>query len=122
MYHLRRPACRGPRSWPLRRRPTSLAAAGELFSLESLISLLTLISLEVVLGIDNVIFIAILAGRLPRDEQARARRLGIGMAVISRILLLLGITWVMRLTQPLFTIGEFAFSGKQLILLLAASS
>jgi predicted tellurium resistance membrane protein TerC len=89
----------------------------ELFTLTSLISLLTLASLEIVLGIDNVIFIAILAGRLPRDQQDRARRLGIGMAVISRIALLLGITWVMGLTKPLFEVAGVAFSGKQLILL-----
>ena len=69
------------------------------------------------LGIDNVIFIAILAGRLPPDEQPKARRLGIAMAVVSRILLLLSITWVMRLTEPLFTIGSWALSGKELILL-----
>jgi predicted tellurium resistance membrane protein TerC len=73
-----------------------VAAAGELFSIESLISLLTLLSLEVVLGIDNVIFIAILAGRLPQADQPRARTLGIGMAVVSRILLLLSIAWVMN--------------------------
>jgi predicted tellurium resistance membrane protein TerC len=95
-----------------------LPAAGELFSLPSLISLLTLTSLEIVLGIDNVIFIAILAGRLPREEQPRARRLGIGMAVVTRVLLLLSITWVMRLTQPLVSVGAFALSGKQIILLL----
>lgn len=90
----------------------------DLFTVTSLISLLTLASLEIVLGIDNVIFIAILAGRLPRDQQDRARKLGIGMAVISRIALLLGITWVMGLTKPLFAVAGFAFSGKQLILLL----
>jgi len=93
-----------------------LAAAGDLFSIESLISLLTLTSLEVVLGIDNVIFIAILAGRLPKADQPRARRLGIGMAVISRVLLLLGIAWVMRLTSPIVTLGGVTLSGKQLIL------
>ena len=82
-----------------------------------LISLLTLIALEVVLGIDNVIFNAILAGRLPATEQAKARQLGIAMAVISRILLRLSISWVMRLTEPLFTIGSWALSGKALILL-----
>ena len=69
------------------------------------------------LGIDNVIFIAILAGRLPEAEQPKARRLGIAMAVLSRIALLLGISWVMRLTEPLFTIGSWALSGKSLILL-----
>ena len=97
--------------------PESVAGSAELFSLQSLISLITLASLEIVLGIDNVIFIAILAGRLPKRDQPRARRLGIGMAVISRIALLLGIAWVMRLTEPLFAILGASFSGKQLILL-----
>lgn len=91
--------------------------AGDLWSVKSLVSLATLVSLEVVLGIDNIIFIAILAGRLPRADQPRARRLGIGMAVVTRILLLLGITWVMRLTRPLFTVAGLSLSGKQLILL-----
>jgi predicted tellurium resistance membrane protein TerC len=76
-----------------------------------------LVALEVVLGIDNVSFIAILAGRLPAGEQARARKLGIAMAVLSRIALLLSISWVMRLTEPLLTIGGWALSGKSLILL-----
>lgn len=92
--------------------------AGDLWSVKSLVSLATLVSLEVVLGIDNIIFIAILAGRLPQADQPRARRLGIGMAVVTRILLLLGITWVMRLTRPLFTVAGLSLSGKQLILLL----
>ena len=98
--------------------PVAAAPAAELFSVTSLISLLTLASLEIVLGIDNIIFIAILAGRLPKADQPRARRLGIGAAVITRILLLLSITWVMRLTRPLFSVAGFALSGKQLILLL----
>jgi predicted tellurium resistance membrane protein TerC len=97
--------------------PATAAASGDLWSAAALISLLTLIALEVVLGIDNVIFIAILAGRLPASEQDKARKLGIAMAVISRILLLLSISWVMRLTEPLFTIGEWPLSGKSLILL-----
>jgi predicted tellurium resistance membrane protein TerC len=95
-----------------------LAASSELFSLRSLISVFTLSALEIVLGIDNVIFIAILSGRLPRDQQPRARRLGIAMAVLSRIALLLGISWVMGLTRPLFTIADWTISGKQLILLI----
>jgi predicted tellurium resistance membrane protein TerC len=93
------------------------ADAAGMWTAAGLISLLTLVALEVVLGIDNVIFIAILAGRLPAAEQAKARRLGIAMAVVSRILLLLSISWVMRLTEPLFTIGSWALSGKALILL-----
>ncbi|MGH9163228.1 MAG: TerC family protein [Vicinamibacteraceae bacterium] len=83
----------------------------------SFITLITLVTLEIVLGIDNIIFIAILAGRLPAAEQPRARRLGIGMAVVSRVLLLLGISWVMTLTRPLFTLAGYSLSGKQLILI-----
>ena len=81
------------------------------------IALLTLTVMEIVLGIDNVIFISILAGRLPQDQRDRARRLGLGAAMIMRILLLLGITWVMRLTEPLFHLGEHGVSGRDLILL-----
>jgi predicted tellurium resistance membrane protein TerC len=93
------------------------APSGDLLSAAGLVSLLTLVALEVVLGIDNVIFIAILAGRLPAADQPKARRLGIAMAVLSRIALLLSISWVMRLTEPLFSIGGWALSGKALILL-----
>lgn len=85
--------------------------------MESIVALLTLTVLEIVLGIDNVIFIAILAARLPVDEQARARTLGIGLAVITRILLLLSITWVMGLTEPLFAPFGHEISGRDLILL-----
>jgi predicted tellurium resistance membrane protein TerC len=85
--------------------------------MESLVALLTLTVLEVVLGIDNVIFIAILAAKLPVGQQAKARRLGIGMAVVTRILLLLSITWIMRLTQPLLAPFGHEISGRDLILL-----
>jgi predicted tellurium resistance membrane protein TerC len=78
-----------------------------------LVAFLTLTALEIVLGIDNVIFIAILSGKLPIEQQARARSLGIGLAVATRILLLLAITWVMRLTTPLF----LDLSGRDLILI-----
>ena len=81
------------------------------------ISLLTLTTLEIVLGIDNIIFIALLAGKLPQSEQARARTLGLGLAMIIRILLLLSITWIMQLTTPLFTIGQ-EISGRDLILII----
>lgn len=93
------------------------AASGDLFSAAGLVALVTLAVLEIVLGIDNVIFIAILAGRLPKEEQARARRLGIGMAVVTRILLLLSITWVMKLTEPLINLMGRGLSGRDLILL-----
>lgn len=82
------------------------------------IALLTLTSLEIVLGIDNIIFISILAGRLPREQQARARFLGLGAALISRLLLLMSIAWIMRLTAPLFTVWAQEISGRDLILIL----
>jgi len=89
----------------------------ELFTTSNLIALLTLTALEIVLGIDNVIFIAILSSKLPLEQQARARTTGIGLAVITRVLLLLGITWIMQLTQPLFALLGNEISGRDLILL-----
>ncbi len=82
------------------------------------IALVTLTVLEVVLGIDNIIFLTILAGRLPEKQQPRARTLGLAAAMVMRILLLLSITWVMRLTAPLFTILGNEISGRDLILIL----
>jgi predicted tellurium resistance membrane protein TerC len=90
----------------------------DLFTTQNLVAFLTLLALEVVLGIDNVIFIAILSGKLPESQSGRARATGIGLAVITRILLLLGITWVMQLTAPIFTLGGIEFSGRDLILIL----
>jgi predicted tellurium resistance membrane protein TerC len=89
----------------------------ELFAPENLVALLTLTVLEIVLGIDNVIFVAILSTKLPLNQQARGRTTGIGLAVVTRILLLLSITWVMRLTQPLLTLFSHGLSGRDLILL-----
>ena len=88
-----------------------------LFSPEVWISLATLTALEVVLGVDNLIFIAILAGRLPASERDRARRLGLAGAFVSRMGLLGTISWIVRLDRPLFTLGSVGFSGKALILL-----
>ena len=84
------------------------------------ISLITLTALEIILGIDNIIFIAILAGKLPAAQQARARRLGLSLALITRVLLLMSLTWLMGLTKPLFTLSvlEHGLSGRDLILLL----
>ena len=82
------------------------------------ISLLTLTALEIVLGIDNVIFISILAGKLPAHQQDRARKLGLSLALITRIALLCSLAWMMRLTAPLFTFFEHGISGRDLILLL----
>ncbi len=86
---------------------------------ESWIALLTLIVLELVLGVDNVIFISILAGKLPQNEQQRARRTGIMLAVVTRILLLVSLSWVISLEEALFTLPYFnlGISGRDLILL-----
>jgi predicted tellurium resistance membrane protein TerC len=86
-------------------------------SAEGLIALATLTLLEVVLGVDNVIFISILAGKLPADQQARARRLGLIAAMVMRILLLFSLAWIIRLTNPLFTVLGQEISGRDLILL-----
>ncbi len=90
----------------------------ELFTTESIIALLTLTSLEIVLGIDNIVFISILVGKLPAADQARARRIGLLLAMGMRIALLLAISWVMGLTRPLFTLMDHSFAGRDLILLL----
>ncbi len=81
------------------------------------VSLATLTALEIVLGIDNVIFIAILAGKLPAHQQQKARTLGLAMALVTRLLLLLSLTWIMQLTQPLFRVLSQEISGRDLILL-----
>ncbi len=83
----------------------------------AIIALLTLVALEVVLGIDNVIFISILAGKLPAEEASRARRLGLLAALFTRILLLLSLAWIIRLTEPIFTVMGRGISGRDLILL-----
>jgi predicted tellurium resistance membrane protein TerC len=90
----------------------------ELFTSENLIALLTLSSLEIVLGIDNIVFISILVAKLPAHQQAGARRIGLLLAMGMRIALLLAITWVMGLTRPLFTVVDQPFTGRDLILLL----
>jgi len=84
---------------------------------DALIALSTLTAMEIVLGIDNIIFIAILVGKLPKHQQEKARSLGIGLALIMRLGLLFSITWVMRLTEPLFTLFDKSFAGRDLILL-----
>ncbi|MDB5060433.1 MAG: hypothetical protein JWP67_276 [Mucilaginibacter sp.] len=96
---------------------------------EAWLSLITLTLLEIVLGIDNVIFISILADKLPKNEQEKGRKLGLAMAMITRVMLLLSISWVMTLTAPLFNISsvlnitdsewveKLAISGRDLILI-----
>ncbi|MCB0732151.1 MAG: TerC family protein [Ignavibacteriae bacterium] len=85
---------------------------------EAWIALITLTSLEIVLGIDNIIFISILVGRLPESQRNKGRILGLSLAMITRILLLLSLTWIMKLTSPLFTIYSLEISGRDLILLI----
>lgn len=82
------------------------------------VAFLTLLALEIVLGIDNIIFISILAGKLPAQEQARARYIGLGLALVIRVVLLFSLTWVIGLTAPLFTVLKQEISGRDLILIL----
>lgn len=84
---------------------------------ETLIALVTLTALEIVLGIDNIIFISILVGRLPEELRQKARFIGLLLAMLTRILLLFSLTWVMGLTDPLFTLLGKAISGRDLILI-----
>jgi len=88
-----------------------------LFDPNAWIALVTLTALEIVLGIDNIIFISILVGRLPAHQRARARTFGIALAMISRIALLLSLAWMMTLTQPLFSLFGREISGRDLILI-----
>lgn len=81
------------------------------------VALATLTALEVVLGIDNIVFISVLTGRLPVEQQARARRTGLMLAVVTRILLLLSLSWLIGLTKPLFVVWGEEVSGRDLILL-----
>ncbi|GAA2301418.1 TerC family protein [Nonomuraea roseoviolacea subsp. roseoviolacea] len=82
------------------------------------IGFFTLVALEIVLGIDNIIFISILAGKLPPEQRDRARVMGLAAALVSRLLLLLALSWVVRLTAPLFEVFGHEISGRDLILLL----
>src|SRR6267143_3997381 len=88
-----------------------------LLSPEAWLGLLTLTVLEIVLGIDNIIFISILAGKLPKEQQGRARRVGLAGAMVTRIALLAALAWIIRLTAPLFDLLGHPFSGRDLILI-----
>src|SRR5258705_9148138 len=81
------------------------------------IALATLTALEIVLGIDNIVFISILSDKLPHAEQAKARLIGLALAMFGRVALLLSIAWIMRLTADLFTVFGQGFSGRDLILI-----
>jgi predicted tellurium resistance membrane protein TerC len=91
--------------------------SADLLTTENLLALLTLTGLEIVLGIDNIVFLAIVTGKLPKAQQPKARRIGLAVAMGMRIVLLLGIAWVSRLTEPFVTVLGRAFSGRDLILL-----
>mgnify|MGYP000138537470 CR=1 FL=1 len=84
---------------------------------ETWVALLTLTFLEIVLGIDNIIFISIVTDKLPEEQQAKGRNIGLGLALLFRVGLLLGITWIIGFSDPLFSLFEHAFSGRDLILL-----
>jgi predicted tellurium resistance membrane protein TerC len=88
---------------------------------EALIAVATLTLLEIVLGIDNIVFISVLTGKLPPEQRPKARRVGLLLAMVMRILLLLSISWIMSLTKPLFEIAGFALTGQRLILLLGGA-
>jgi predicted tellurium resistance membrane protein TerC len=88
------------------------------FTSEGLLALVTLTFLEIILGVDNVIFISILSGKLPPKEQPRARRTGLLAAMVMRIMLLVSIAWIVKLTSPWFTVFGQAISGRDLILLI----
>ncbi|MCI5968980.1 TerC family protein [Helicobacter sp.] len=85
---------------------------------EMWVALITLIGLEIVLGIDNIIFIAILVGRLPKEQRQRARIFGLTLAMVTRLLLLFSLFWIMKLTTPLFSIFSQEISGRDIILIL----
>jgi len=101
------------------------AALAPLFSVDSAIALLTLVVMEVVLGIDNIVFLSILVAKLPEAQRAKARFIGLAVAMLARIVLLLSISWLMTLTKPLFEVGPFWFleaahavTGKDIVLFL----
>ena len=90
----------------------------ELFTVENLIALLTLTVLEIVLGIDNIVFISILSDKLPKQDQAKGRQLGLMFALVTRVLLLLSLSWIIKLEEPLFHVFNIGISGRDLILLI----
>ncbi|TAK59386.1 MAG: TerC family protein [Bacteroidetes bacterium] len=89
-----------------------------LFDPQSWIALITLTVLEIVLGVDNIVFISILSGKLPPHQQAKGRSIGLFLAMFTRIALLLSLSWIMRLTEPLFTVLSYEISGRDIILIL----
>lgn len=93
----------------------------DVLTIENLIALVTLTALEIVLGIDNIVMVAILTGRLEEARQASARRIGLALAMIMRIGLLLTLSWIMGLTKPFITIHDFGISGRDVIMLVGGA-
>jgi predicted tellurium resistance membrane protein TerC len=89
----------------------------DIFSVASLINLITLTAMEIVLGIDNVIFISIISGKLPAESQGKARVIGLSLALVFRICLLFAISFIVKMEDPIFTLSKFGLSGRDLILL-----
>ncbi len=89
----------------------------ELLTVQSLVALVTLTILEIVLGVDNIIFLAIVTAGLPAEKQPFARKLGLTLALVGRIVMVLGISWLLKLDTELFTIGQHSFTAEELILL-----
>jgi predicted tellurium resistance membrane protein TerC len=93
------------------------AELAHIFTVDGLIGLVTLIIMEIVLGIDNIIFISILAGKLPQNQQEKARKIGLSLALLIRIGLLFSISWIVSLKEPFITILNHGFSGRDIVLL-----
>jgi predicted tellurium resistance membrane protein TerC len=93
------------------------AEIAHIFTVDGLIGLVTLIIMEIVLGIDNIIFISILAGKLPQNQQEKARKIGLSLALLIRIGLLFSISWIVSLKEPFITIMDHGFSGRDMVLL-----
>jgi predicted tellurium resistance membrane protein TerC len=89
-----------------------------IYSPEAWVALATLMALEIVLGIDNIIFISILVAKLPAEKRDSARRIGIGLAMLSRLVLLFSLAWVIGLVEPLFTVVDYEISGRDLVLII----
>ena len=89
----------------------------ELFNPDNVLALITLTALEIVLGIDNIIFISILTGKLPEHQRPKAQKIGLALAMLTRLMLLFSLTWIMKLTTPFFTVLGHGISGRDLILI-----
>src|SRR4051812_22040611 len=113
-----RPLQRGPGPPGFRRRKAYVPSLDWISSPDIWIALLTLTALEIVLGVDNIVFISILAGKLPESQRARARTVGLTLAMFTRIMLLFSLSWIIRLTEPIVTILDQELSGRDFIFII----